>query len=192
MLKKTLVLGAVSLAALLSAGVASAQNVYVGGTVGQSKWNDECSGTVKWDTGGTAYKLIGGYNFDKNFAFETSLFSLGKINASLPIGNTIAGAEVKGSGIDFAAVAKTDFNEHFGGFAKLGVSRTTVKSTGSYGNNLVFSQDTTSTQPVAALGLTYNVTKELALRGEFETRRVKLGTDKENVNTFSVGMQYSF
>lgn len=192
MLKKSLLIGAVSLAAMLSSGVASAQNVYVGGTVGQAKWNDDCKAVSKCDTKSNAFKLIGGYNFDKNFAFETSLFSLGKISASAPLGNTIASAEVKASGIDFAGVAKTDFTEEFGGFVKLGVSRVTTSAKGNVGNLLGFSDDTTSTQPVGALGLTYKVTKDLALRGEFETRRVKLGSEKENVNTFSVGMQYSF
>ncbi len=192
MLKKSLVVGALSLTALLATGVASAQNVYVGGTVGQSKWHDDCGTLTKCDTKGTAFKVIGGYNFNKNFAFETSLFSLGKINASLPLANAIAGAEVKGGGIDFSGVAKVDFTDDFGGFAKLGVSRTTTTAKGTYANNTLFSQDSTTTQPIGALGLTYKVAKDWALRGEFETRRVKLGTEKENVNTFSVGMQYSF
>lgn len=192
MLKKSLLVGAVSLATMLASGVASAQNVYVGGTVGQAKWNDDCKAVSKCDTKSNAFKLIGGYNFDKNFAFETSLFSLGKISASAPLGNTIASAEVKASGIDFAGVAKADFTEEFGGFVKLGVSRVTTSAKGNVGNLLGFSDDTTSTQPVGALGLTYKISKDLALRGEFETRRVKLGSEKENVNTFSVGMQYSF
>ncbi|WMW81604.1 outer membrane beta-barrel protein [Undibacterium cyanobacteriorum] len=192
MLKKSLLVGAVSLAAMLASGVASAQNVYVGGTVGQAKWNDDCKAVSKCDTKSNAFKLIGGYNFDKNFAFETSLFSLGKITASAPLGNAIASAEVKASGIDFAGVAKADFTDEFGGFVKLGVSRVTTSAKGNVGNLLGFSDDTTSTQPVGALGLTYKVSKDLALRGEFETRRVKLGSEKENVNTFSVGMQYSF
>jgi predicted porin len=42
------------------------------------------------------------------------------------------------------------------------------------------------------LGLTYKVSKDIALRGEFESRRVKLGGEKDTVNNFSVGVQYSF
>ena len=192
MLKKSLAIGALSLTALLATGVASAQNVYVGGTVGQSKWNEECRSFTKCDTKGTAIKLVGGYNFNKNFAFETSLFSLGKIDASLPLSNSIVGSESKGGGIDFSGVAKVDFTDEFGGFLKLGVARTSTTTKRTFANNTLFSQDSTTTQPIGALGLTYKVAKDWALRGEFETRRVKLGAAKENVNTFSVGMQYSF
>ena len=76
---------------------------------------------------------------------------------------------------------------------EVGVARTTYYYKAvTFANNTLFPQDPTTTQPIGALGLTYKVAKDWALRGEFETRRVKLGADKENVNTFSVGMQYSF
>ena len=192
MLKKSLMVSSLAIAGLLIGASASAQNVYVGGTVGQSKWNDDCKTVTKCDTNSTTYKLIGGYNFDKNFAFETTVFSLGKISASAPIGNAVGSAELKASGIDFAGVLKHDFTEEFGGFAKLGVARTTTTAKGTVSNLGSVSTDTTSTQPVAALGLTYKISKDLALRGEFETRRIKLGGEKENVNTFSIGAQYSF
>mgnify|MGYP000355478856 FL=1 len=192
MLKKSLLVSTLAVAGLLIGASASAQNVYVGGTVGQAKWNDDCKSVSKCDTNTTAYKLIGGYNFDKNFAFETTIFSLGKASASASFGNAIGSAELKSSGINFSGVVKTDFTEDFGGFAKLGVARTTSTVKGTLSNFGSVSTDTTSTQPVAALGLTYKVSKELALRGEFETRRIKLGTEKENVNTFSIGAQYSF
>jgi OOP family OmpA-OmpF porin len=192
MLKKSLMVSTLAVAGLFIGASASAQNVYVGGTVGQSKWNDDCKQITKCDTNTTTYKLIGGYNFDKNFAFETSVFSLGKATASAPFGNAIASAELKSSGIDFAGVVKHDFTEEFGGFAKLGVARTTTTVKGTVSNLGTASVDSTSTQPVAALGLTYKVSKELALRGEFETRRIKFGSEKENVNTFSIGAQYSF
>ncbi len=192
MLKKSLMVSTLAIAGLLIGASASAQNVYVGGTVGQSKWNDDCKTVTKCDTNSTTYKLIGGYNFDKNFAFETTVFSLGKISASAPIGKAVGSAELKASGIDFAGVLKHDFTEELGGFAKLGVARTTTTAKGTVSNLGSVSTDTTSTQPVAALGLTYKISKDLALRGEFETRRIKLGGEKENVNTFSIGAQYSF
>ena len=43
MLKKSLLVSTLAVAGLLIGASASAQNVYVGGTVGQAKWNDDCN-----------------------------------------------------------------------------------------------------------------------------------------------------
>lgn len=191
MLKKNLLVSILAVAGLMIGASASAQ-VYVGATAGQSKWNDDCKATTKCDTSSTAYKVFGGYNIDKNFAVEASYFSLGKISATASVGQTTASAEVKGNGFEIAGVAKHDFTEEFGGFAKLGVARVKADANSVVPGLASFSQDTTSTQPVFGLGVTYKISKEIALRGEFESRRAKLGNDKETVNNFSVGVQYSF
>jgi OOP family OmpA-OmpF porin len=191
MLKKNLLVSILAVAGLMIGASASAQ-VYVGATAGQSKWNDECKGTTKCDTTSTGYKVFGGYNIDKNFAVEASYFSLGKISAAANVGQINAKAEVKGSGFEIAGVAKHNFTEEFGGFAKLGLARVKADANSVVPGLASFSQDTTSTQPVLGLGVTYKVSKDIALRGEFETRRAKLGNDKETVNNFSVGVQYSF
>ncbi len=191
MLKKNWLVSVLAVAGLMIGASASAQ-VYVGATAGQAKWNDDCKGTTKCDTTSTGYKLFGGYNIDKNFAVEASYFSLGKINANGTVGQVNASAEVKGTGFEIAGVAKHDFTENFGGFAKLGLARVKADANSVVPGWAHFSQDTTSTQPVLGLGLTYKVSKDIALRGEFESRRVKLGGDKDTVNNFSVGVQYSF
>lgn len=191
MLKKNWLVSVLAVAGLMIGASASAQ-VYVGATAGQTKWNDDCKGTTKCDTTSTGYKLFGGYNIDKNFAVEASYFSLGKINANGTVGQVNTSAEVKGTGFEIAGVAKHDFTEQFGGFAKLGLARVKADANSVVPGWAHFSQDTTSTQPVLGLGLTYKVSKDIALRGEFESRRVKLGGDKDTVNNFSVGVQYSF
>ena len=191
MLKNKFLVAVIATAGIMISAGASAQ-VYVGGTIGQSKWNDDCKLTTKCDTTSSAYKLLGGYNLDKNFALEASYFSLGKLKATANVGGANANISVEGTGFEFAGIAKTDFTEEFGGFAKLGVARVKADANSVVTGFGKYSQDTTSTQPVLGLGLTYKITKELALRGEFEMRRMKLGTDKENVRNLSVGMQYAF
>jgi OOP family OmpA-OmpF porin len=191
MLNKKFLVSVVALAGLMVGASASAQ-VYVGATAGQSKWKEECKGLTKCDTTSNAYKVFGGYNIDKNFAVEGSYFSLGTAKATANIGNVSSSAEVKGSGFEIAGVAKTNFTDSFGGFAKLGLARVKADASSTQTGLGHFSQDTTSTQPVFGLGLTYTISKEIALRGEFESRRIKLGNDKETVNNFSVGVQYSF
>ncbi len=196
MLKKNLLVSLLAFAGLLVGVSASAQTstsqMYVGGTVGQAKWNDRCIDAIKCDTTSTAYKLVGGYNVDKNFALEASYFSLGKVAATVKSGNATGYTDAKATGFELAGVVKHNFTDEFGGFAKFGLARVSATANRNVPGVLSATQDTTSTQPVFGFGLTYNVTKELALLTEFESRRVKLGTDKDRVNNFSVGMQYSF
>lgn len=196
MLKKNLLVSLLAFAGLLAGVSASAQTstsqMYVGATVGQAKWNDDCKGTTSCDTTSNAYKLVGGYNVDKNFALEASYFSLGKISATVKSGSVTGYADGKATGFELAGVVKHNFTDEFGGFAKMGLARVSATANANVPGVLSETQDTTSTQPVFGLGLTYNMTKELAVRTEFESRRVKLGSDKDRVNNFSVGMQYSF
>ena len=191
MLKNKVLVTVLALAGVTLSAAASAQ-VYVGGTVGSSKWNDDCKYTVKCDTTSTAYKLLGGYALDKNFALEASYFSLGKISATSKVGGINSSVQVKGTGFELAGVVNHSFTDKFGGFAKLGFARVTADSNGNVPGVVRLSNDTTSTQPVIGLGLTFQLSDNLALRGEFEQRRLKLGSDKESVRNFSVGLQYAF
>ncbi|MFZ6819960.1 outer membrane beta-barrel protein [Undibacterium sp. Ji22W] len=192
MLKKKWFVSLMLLAGLTVGASVSAQ-VYVAGTVGQAKWNADCTQSgVSCDNTGSSYKVIGGYNLDKNFALEASYFSLGKMRATANLGSISGVAEAKGTGFEFAGVVKRDFNEDFAGFAKFGLARVSVDTTASVPSLVKMDTDTNSTQPVFGLGLTYKVSKEVALRGEVETRRVKIGDEKSAVNNFSVGVQYTF
>lgn len=192
MLNKNLLVSMIMVAGLAVGASASAQ-VYVGGTVGQSKWNVDCKEAgVTCDKSTNAYKLVGGYNIDKNFALEASYFSLGKMQANAKIGTVNATAEAKGTGFELAGVLKHDFENGFGAFAKAGVARVKADMSASVPSTFKLSDSTTSTQPVLGLGLTYAVSKEIALRGEIESRRIKIGTDKNTVNTVSLGVQYAF
>ncbi|MBR7776938.1 outer membrane beta-barrel protein [Undibacterium rugosum] len=195
MLKNKLISAGLVAAGLLLSAAASAQ-VYVGGTVGKAKWNNDCSGTSTCSTNANTYKLLGGYNINNTFAVEGSYYSLGTIDASYRDATTSATGSLKAKAFELAGIAKYDFTNELTGFAKLGVA--SVKTEGSASANVAGlgsfagSGSTTSTQPVFGLGLTYKLTKELALRGEFETRKVKFGDDKSAVNNLSVGLQYAF
>ncbi|MBC3872708.1 outer membrane beta-barrel protein [Undibacterium flavidum] len=192
MLKKKLFASLMLVAGLVVGASASAQ-VYVAGTVGQAKWNADCNQSgASCDKTGNSYKVIGGYNLDKNFALEASYFSLGKMKATASSGGITGFAEAKGTGFELAGVVKRDFNDDFAGFAKLGLARVSVDTSANVPSIVKMASDTNSTQPVLGFGLTYKVSKEIALRGEVETRRVKIGDEKSSVNNFSVGVQYTF
>ncbi|MBR7801338.1 outer membrane beta-barrel protein [Undibacterium fentianense] len=192
MFKNKVFLSLMLIAGLTVGATASAQ-VYVAGTTGIAKWNSDCDkGGAKCDTSTNAFKLTGGYNVDKNFALEASYFSLGKLSASATIANTTASAEAKATGFELAGVLKHQLADGLDGFAKLGIARVTADTSASLPNVFSMSADTKSTQPVLGLGVTYALTKDIALRAEVESRRVKIGEEKNTVTGFSVGAQFHF
>jgi OOP family OmpA-OmpF porin len=192
MLKKTLFSSLLLVSSLSIAASASAQ-VYIGGTSGQSTWSSECNmGVVQCDKSSTAYKIFAAYEVDQNFAIEASLFSLGKltVNAKTATGQTYATADA--TGFELAGVLKQNITEDFATFAKLGLASVTVGTNKNAAFLFFMADETTSTQPVAGLGLRYKVSRDFALRGEFEIRRTKLGNEKNTIHNISVGAQYSF
>src|SRR5258706_7650682 len=80
-------------AALAFAGPAAAQSdssFYVGGTVGQANLKDACSGVDGCDKTDTAWRILGGYPFNRYFAVELGYHDFFK--ASPPMGDTKAKA----------------------------------------------------------------------------------------------------
>lgn len=190
MLKKNSVAVVLAVAGLMIGASASAQ-VYVGFGSGQARTNVDCTGTTKCDKISSSTKIFGGYNIDKNFAVEASYAWLGKIGAQTKEGTVTADHEIKAKSFELVGVAKHDFTDELSGFAKLGVARVTADGNSSLAGSK-YTYDTSSTQAVVGLGLNYKISKELALRGEFDSRSVKLLDEKARVNTFTVGAQYSF
>jgi OmpA-OmpF porin, OOP family len=131
--------------------------------------------------------VFGGYNLTKELAIEAAYGSLGKTSGNV-LGVPV---EIKADSLDIAGVFKLPITSEFSGFGKLGVS--SVKTEGSAGTGGVsFTTSDRTTQLLAGLGLTYNFSKDVSFRGEWENRRVELEGDKNTVNTFTIGAQFNF
>lgn len=192
MLKKTL-FSSLLLISSLSITPAALAQFTIGGTTGPAKWSSECNkGTVQCDKNAKAFKIFTAYELDQNFAIEASLFSLGKlkVNAKTATGKTYTTADA--TGFELAGVLKQNMTEDFATFAKLGLARVTVGTNKNAPFIFFMADETTSTQPVAGFGLSYKISRDFALRGEFEIRRSKLGNEKNTIHNVSVGAQYSF
>ncbi|CAN5730686.1 hypothetical protein BH11PSE12_BH11PSE12_25600 [soil metagenome] len=117
MFKKNSIASALILAAFALSASASAET-YLGATVGQAKWNIDCTGAVSCKTADTAFKVLVGYELAPLWSLEASYFSLGEVGVN--------DASVKGTfsarGIDVAGVVKTAPMKGFVGFAKMGVA----------------------------------------------------------------------
>lgn len=178
MLKRQMVAAAVAATGMLFSAGAFAQ-AYVGGTVGRSIVNTTgCSASQGCKGEANMAKLLAGYSFNENFGLEASYADLGKVSA----GNVTA----KGKAIDLAAIARAEVASGVSAFLKGGLSYT--KTNGILGDN--------ATEAVYGIGATYSLTKQVALRAEWETRKVQYKLTQngwqETQRNLSVGVQYTF
>jgi OmpA-OmpF porin, OOP family len=183
MLKKALLTAAVAACGFASPA-AFAQQLYAGVGVGASRWTLDCPAPLSCDRAGISTKVFGGYQFNPTVAVEGSYVSLGK--ATRTSGGNVN--ELRGSAFEAAGVFKLPLNAELAGFAKVGVSF--VKGEDKVNDNRAETDRTT--QVVGGLGVLYQFTKEIALRGEWETRTVEVPADKGNTSNFIIGAQFSF
>jgi OOP family OmpA-OmpF porin len=176
---------AVAAVTALSANTAFADN-YVGGSVGSSHVNIDCTGTTNCNNNGTAFKLFGGYKFTPNVAAEISYFDFGKAKATVAP-NTIS---ISGTGLGFGVAAFTEFAPQWKGVGRLGIASTSVKASVS---GAVNGSDTDhSTNAYAGLGVGYELQKGLTLDATLDFTRLKYASESANVRVLSVGLTYAF
>jgi OOP family OmpA-OmpF porin len=155
----------------------------VGGSVGQSKIKVDCTGFTCDDTD-TAFRIFGGYNFNKNFGAELGYADLGKVTVSAP---GISG-DIKATAWDIMAVGTLPLADKFALYGKLGWYFADSKASGSIGGGSESNNDLTY-----AIGGQYNFNKNLGLRLEWQQYK-SVGGDNSNgdVDVMSIGVVYKF
>lgn len=210
-------------AGLLMTGMASAQGFYIGASAGQSKskltgvfdagtFSTATYGvpglfTRSQDDSDTAYKLNLGYQFNKHFAIETSYVNSGKFNVRYTgVGAAAGDSESLDYKVDawtVAGVGILPVTDQFSVFGKLGVAASRVKtndvinivSQGDVGSS---AENKTRTTALYGVGVKYDVSKNIAVRGEYEYfgNVYKVGFDgfsgSIKQSLISVGLDYRF
>jgi hypothetical protein len=151
---------------------------------GQSKLDDvTCSPGFGCDDKDQAFKLYGGGRFNNIFGLEIGALNFGKFSAN--------GGEADGWGADVALLAGVPIGANSAIFGKLGViySRTELSADPSTGVNTGKERGFGGRWGVGGqLGLT----KEWALRADFDRYRVPFPGDHRDLETLMVGVQYTF
>lgn len=155
---------------------AMAEGLYVGGSIAKPDWHGDSFNGVQGDTSGTGLKLYGGWQPHPNFALEASVFRLGRLSGG-------SGGDVKANGYGLDAVGLLPFAPDWTAFAKLGVASVKVRAGGD---------DDRNTVPKFGLGVQYNLTKVVAIRGEWERYRIDAFDRKGNTDQYSIGLNYAF
>jgi OOP family OmpA-OmpF porin len=164
-------------AALLVAGVgaARAEGLYFGGNLGSPDYKSSVNGIVG-DGSGVGGKLYGGYKFTPNFALEGGAFDLGHIDD--------ARGHVKLRGAYADAVGRYEFATKWTVLGSAGLAEGRFATSGGNDNS-----------PALKLGagVEYNLTRDVALRGEYEHFHFADAFDaKANVGEFSFGVNVGF
>jgi len=169
--RKTLVASALAISAALAANQASAQ-AFAGGSIGQSDIDDEIAaglitaGTV--DGKDTAWKIFGGYMFNRHFGVEGAYVNLGEASYSGNFfGSPVTGGKVEVTGFNVAALGSYPINEQFSVFGKIGLFLWDAEASDTTGG-VPFSAKEDGTDLSFGVGLGYNFTRNLGVRLEWE------------------------
>jgi OOP family OmpA-OmpF porin len=145
-------LRAMALVMLLSLpGVALSQDIpgwYLGFGIGQSKFKDACC-----DNTDTAGKLLGGYQFSKNFDLELAYADLGEAKAG--------SSTFKTQGLEFAGVGMLPIGKQFSLLARGGLFHWKVDTTGP-------SASASGTDLTFGLGVKFDFNRNFSIRGEWQ------------------------
>ena len=166
---------ALSLASTAALAQSAQSGPYLGATIGKPDWRSDSVGGISGDTAGAAYKIYGGYRMNPNLALELGATRLGRLSG--PLG------DAKANAYSLDAVGLLPLNAQWSALGRLGVARVKTSAGGL---------DDTGTAPKFGLGAQYQLNSSTALRGEWERYRLDAFGAKSNIDTLSVGAQFSF
>jgi len=210
----TLRLLALASLAGLTALPAAAQDspfYYLGLGAGQSRVNiDEgrianrllgeglATSVITHDQRSTAYKVFGGYQFNRYFALEAGYFKLGNFGfkaSTTPAGTLDGRFHVQGVNAD--AVLLMPLTDQLSALGRLGVqyarSRDDFSATGAASTSASNSPSRRATNAKVGLGLQYAVNNSFTVRAEGERYRINdaLG-QRGDVNVMSISLLFPF
>ncbi len=182
---------------------------YGGVSAGQSKTETDASGLTSGllpgvsaasssvDQKDTAYKLFGGYQFNRNFAIEGGYFNLGhnSFNAVTSPAGTLAG-DTKVQGLNLDLVGTLPLTERLSALARVGAQHAWSKSSHS-GSGAAAGVASSGKRDdggyKVGLGLQYEFNPSMWVRGELERYRLKDAVGQHaNVDLVSVSLVFPF
>lgn len=205
-------MGLLGIAVMSSASAASDDGFwYIGGNVGQSraKIDDARISAQLLATGrtpisivndetNTAYKLLGGYQFNKHFAVEGGYFNLGQFGyaATTAPAGTLNGT-IKLQGLNLDLVGLWPMTEKFSALGRVGMNyaqaKDTFTSTGAVATPTTPNPSKNALNYKAGLGLQYDFSHALGMRVEAERYRIDDAVGRKgDIDMYSVGLVYRF
>ena len=172
---------------------AKSSAVYIGGSIGQGTLRDGCKNSplgagLSCNEGDTAWKVLAGYQVNRNLAFE-----LGYQDAGTPL-KAAAGAnttELKENVWDAVAVGTQRLTDVFSVYGKFGGFHSTVDQTSNVPG---LSASASKNGLTFGLGMRFDATRNIAVRGEWQ-RYLKVGGGQigtDDLDVISIGVLWMF
>jgi len=149
------------------------------------------------DESDTAYKLFGGYQFNRNFALEAGYFNLGKFgftSTTVPTG-TLDG-RIKLQGVNLDLVGTLPLTERLSALGRVGAqyasARDTFRGSGAV-QVLNPNPSAKGTHYKAGVGLQYELSPSFLVRAEAERYRINDAVgNRGDVNLYSFSLVFPF
>jgi OmpA-OmpF porin, OOP family len=192
------------------AGTPAESYYYGGASVGQSRSHLHTPGmaaqllggsavttTIQQDKQDTAYKVFGGYQFNRYVGAELGFFDLGQYKftaQTLPPGSLSGAIKVRGFNLD--VVGTWPMTDAFSLIGRVGAQSAKTSGTFSTTGAAISNERSVHKHQVdikAGVGLQYELTPAVFLRTELEHFRVNDGLGQRNgVNVLTVGVVFPF
>jgi OOP family OmpA-OmpF porin len=178
--------------------VAQETRWYVGAGVGEAKFKSVCDSVpVSCRDHDTAWKLFGGYQFNRNFGAELGYADMGKAKANGIVSGVAVDVNSAVTAWDLVGVGTWPFGQGFGLYGKVGLYRAETKTSGSgalAGFTTAASSKHANSNLTFGLGGRYDFTKVIGARAEWQRYRNVGGgsTAKDDIDVFSVGLLFNF
>lgn len=156
---------------------------YLGGSLGQATFTEWCVDAptvLSCDDKTSAWKLLGGYRFNRNFAVEATYIDWGEVDGTVRTASGDLRVSAEQTSMGLGAVLSFDLAPQFAIFGKAGFLMTEQRLPASSAP----SRDETELH--YGLGARFSFTPNWAARAEWEK------TEKLKVDMISIGVEYRF
>jgi OOP family OmpA-OmpF porin len=155
----------------------ASNNFYAGLTFGQAHWRPGCLNGATCDDTNAALRVFAGFQLNRIFSVEAGFHNLGK--ASSP------GNSVKGHAWEAVGLAAWPIAGALSVYGKLGVFRAKIEGVPNHETNF---------GPTFGLGAQFELNRNLALRGEWQSYPGVGGSTlpKSDINVMSLGALWRF
>jgi len=184
------ILGLASAMAFTGPALAQDTGFYAGLHIGNSSASDACDGLsgpgVSCDDKDSAWKILGGYQFNKHFAVELGYTDLGEVSAS---GGGV-NAAVEATAFEVVAVGILPLADKFSLYGKIGMYRGDTELTSNVGVN----ESETNNDMTFGFGVRFDFTKNLGVRAEWQKYQDLGGGNigESDVDVISIGLIWKF
>jgi OmpA-OmpF porin, OOP family len=155
---------------------------HAGASVGQSKLKLNCPPAGSCDDKDTSFRVFAGGRFNNAFGLELGLVSFGTFDRG--------GGETDGWGLDIPLLLGFPIGANSSVFAKAGVHYSSMDVGGNPA--LVRTGKESGFGPRYGLGAQVGLSPQWAIRGDWDRYHVRFPGTKDDVDTLSIGVQYTF